>query len=152
MVLRLPFEQTYFLPSFGWSVGLNVLALCVTVKALHNSNTFYFFLSILNPLSLRKSFMSMQRTPFLFETAGILLFFVLLSLAIKVQLWTLQYPIKCGSAYSFPSACLRAFKNPVLYSAFIIGIASLKLAASVSTTKCFFHFLTHFFKKSSFNS
>ena len=55
-------------------------------RGWHNSNTFYFFLSILNPLSIRKSFMSIQRTPFLSETAGILLFFVLLSLAINVQL------------------------------------------------------------------
>ena len=90
--------------------------------------------------------MSMHLTPFLSDTAGILLFFVLLSLAIKVQLCTLQYPIKYGSASSFPSACFRAFRKPVLYSELIIGIAALKLAASVSTTKCFSHFFTHFLK------
>ena len=50
----------------------------------------YFFLSILKPLSFKKSFMSIHFTPCLAATAGILLCFVLPSCVIKTQLWTLQ--------------------------------------------------------------
>src|SRR5690606_26241846 len=35
--------QTHSLPSLGFSVGLSGLAMCVTVKGWHNSNTFIFF-------------------------------------------------------------------------------------------------------------
>jgi len=66
--------QTHSLPSLGLSDGTSGLAMCVAVKVWHNSITSYFFRSILKPLSIRKSLMSMHFTPFLSDTAGILLF------------------------------------------------------------------------------
>jgi hypothetical protein len=71
----------------GW---LCVSALCALQMCLTWCVGLYFFLSILKPLSFRKSFMSMGFTPCFFATAGILLGLVLFSFVIKTQLCTLQ--------------------------------------------------------------